>query len=231
MSSIAGYIYAHGQDNLYVNLFIGSKTEIEMSGGKQVTVTQETRYPWDGNVVIKIDPAEKFTFNLCVRLPGWALGRPVPGDLYTYKSSREVKFTISVNGKKADFEIKNGYAVIHRAWVKGDIIRYSLPMEIHQVVANPLVEDDRNKIALERGPLVYCVEGTDNQSLNDLIFPDNMQLSTCFKPDLLNGIQVIQGKYTASKISGTGVYDFMAIPYYSWDNRGDTPMKVWISSK
>jgi hypothetical protein len=106
-----------------------------------------------------------------------------------------------------------------------------LPMEIHQVVANPQVEEDRNKIALERGPLVYCVEGTDNHSLNDLIFIDNMQLTTNFEPRLLNGIQVIRGKSTGSERSGTGVYDFMAIPYYSWDNRGDTPMKVWISSK
>jgi uncharacterized protein len=231
MSSIAGYIYAHGQNNLYVNLFIGSKTQIEMSGGKQVTVTQETRYPWDGNVTIRIDPAEKSAFNLCVRVPGWVLGRPVPGDLYTYRSAIPAKFTIGVNGKKVNYEMKNGYAVINRAWEKGDIIEYSLPMEIHQVVANPQVKDDMNKIALERGPLVYCVEGTDNHSLNDLIFSDDMQLTTNFEPDLLMGIQVIHGKYTGTERSGSGVYDFMAIPYYSWDNRGDTPMKVWITSK
>ena len=104
-------------------------------------------------------------------------------------------------------------------------------MEIHQVLANPQVEDDRNKIALERGPLVYCVEGTDNPSLKELVIRDKIQLSTEFEPDLLNGIQVIHGKYVGSEKSRTGVYDFMAKPYYSWDNRGDTPMKVWISSK
>lgn len=231
MSSVAGYIYAHGLNDLYVNLFIGSKTQVELGEGKMVKVAQETRYPWDGNVLIRVDPAEEFDFNLCIRVPGWAIGRPVPSDLYTYKSFDEPKFTISVNGKNFNYEMKNGFAVIHRTWTKGDVIQYSLPMEIHRVLANPQVEDDRNKIALERGPLVYCVEGKDNPSLNDLIIADKMQFTTNFEPDLLNGIQVIHGKYTGSEKSGTGVYNFMAIPYYSWDNRGDTPMKVWISSK
>ncbi len=231
MSSVAGYVYAHGQNNLYVNLFIGSKSQIELNEGQQVTVTQETRYPWEGDILIRIDPERKFAFNLCVRVPGWATGRPVPGDLYSYKSAKTENFTLTVNGKKVNYEMKNGYAVINRTWEKGDIIRYSLPMEIHQVVANPQVEDDRNKIALERGPLVYCVEGTDNQSLDDLVIRDDIQLSAEFEPDLLNGIQVIRGKFTGSQKSGTGTHDFMAIPYYSWDNRGDTPMKVWISSR
>jgi DUF1680 family protein len=231
MSSIAGYIYAHGQNNLYVNLFIGSKSQIELDGGQQVTVTQETRYPWDGNVLIKIDPAEKFAFSLYVRIPGWAIGRPVPSDLYAYKSSETAKFKISINGKKVNYEMKNGYAVINRTWEKGDIINYSLPMEIHQVVANTQVKDDRDKIALERGPLVYCVEGTDNHSMDNLIISNETTLTSKFEPDLLNGIQVIHGQIKGSEKSVTGVHDFMAIPYYSWDNRGDTPMKVWISSK
>jgi uncharacterized protein len=228
MSSISGYIYAHAQNNLYVNLFIGSKSKIGLKDGQQVTVTQETRYPWEGDILIRIDPDVKSAFNLCVRVPGWAIGRPVPSDLYTYKSPGNAKFTLTVNGKKADYEMKNGYAVIYRTWEKGDIIKYSLPMEIHRVLANKQVEDDRNKIALERGPLVYCIEGTDNNSLDDLIINDHVKLSVNFEPGLLHGIQVIHAKFPAK--SGTRTGDIMAIPYYCWDNRGDTSMKVWISS-
>lgn len=231
MSSIAGYIYAHGQNNLYVNLFIGSNSQIELNDGQQVGVTQETRYPWDGEVLIKIDPAVKSAFNLCIRVPGWATGSPVPSDLYSYKSAKPGNITLSVNGKKVNFEMKNGYAVISRTWEKGDIIKYSLPMEIHQVTANPKVEDDRDKIALERGPLVYCVEGTDNRSLDNLVITRDLKLSSGFEPELLNGVQVIHGTFPVSDKSGKGPSDFIAIPYYTWDNRGETPMKVWIPSK
>ncbi len=225
MSSIAGYIYAHAQNNLYINLFIGSKSQIELNAGQKVTVTQETRYPWNGNIRISIDPVEKSAFNVCVRVPGWAIGRPVPSDLYTYKESEKAKYTLTVNGKKVPYEMKNGYAVFSRSWKKGDVILLSLPMDIHQVIANQQVEDDRNKIALERGPLVYCIEETDNHSLNDIKIQDGIRLTTNFEKELLNGVQVIRGKY--SGIPG----DFMAIPYYSWDNRGDAPMKVWLPAK
>lgn len=199
MSSIAGYIYARGQNNLYINLFIGSKSEIELNEGHKVTVSQESRYPWDGNVVINIDPAEEFAFDLYVRVPGWAIGRPVPSDLYTYRSSRNLKFGLTVNGKKIPYQMKNGYAVISRKWEKGDAILFSLPMEIHQVVANAQVEEDRNKIALECGPLVYCVEGTDNPTINDIVIRDNIQLTTHFETSLLNGIQVIHGSAAGSE--------------------------------
>jgi uncharacterized protein len=229
MSSIAGYVYAHAQNNLYVNLFIGSKTEIELAGGNKVTIAQETRYPWDGNILIRVDPEDESAFNLCVRIPGWVTGHPVPSDLYAYKPEITAEFSIRVNGKKAEYEVKNGYAVIRRTWNRGDVIRYSLPMEIRQVVANSHVEDDRNKVALERGPLVYCLEGTDNPALNNLFFAEGTQLTTSFEPRLLNGIQVIRGKFPLSRKAGTG--GFTAIPYYCWDNRGDTPMKVWISTK
>ncbi len=231
MSSIAGYIYAHGQDKLYVNLFIGSKSEIELAGGKLVTISQETRYPWEGDVLIRVDPAKESDFDLCVRIPGWAIGHPVPSDLYRYKSSSNAKITIHINGNRVNYEMKSGYAVIRRTWAKGDVIRYSIPMEIHQVEANPLVEDDRNKIALERGPLVYCVEGTENLALNDLVIHKDLKLSSDFDRNILHGIQVIHGKYSETEKTGPGIYNFTAIPYYCWDNRGDTSMKVWIPVK
>jgi uncharacterized protein len=229
MSSVAGYIYAHGKNSLYINLFIGSKSEIELNDGQKVTVSQETRYPWQGDILVRIDPVQKSAFSLFIRVPGWATGHPVPSDLYTYRSAKNAKFSMTLNGKKVNYEMKNGYAVITRTWNKGDIIRYTLPMEIHQVVANPLVEDDRNKVAFERGPVVYCLEGTDKfemNDLNDLIIHNDFEYMTYFNPGLLNGVEVIIGRMKGGK-----AFDIMLIPYSAWDNRGDTPMKVWISSK
>jgi uncharacterized protein len=219
MSSVSGYIYAHRQNNLYVNLFIGSTGSVKLNESQHVNITQETRYPWDGKIRFTVDPSGKFEFNLCLRLPGWANNQPVPGDLYAYAVQDTRKFTVRINGKKADYFMKNGYIVIHREWEKGDVVDYTLPMTIHQVIANARVSEDRNKTAIERGPLVYCLEGIDNGSLDDISITPDLPVSTSYNRNLLYGIEVIHlGKYTA-------------IPYYAWNNRGVGEMKVWLPVK
>ena len=238
LPSVQGYIYAQKEDNLYINLFIGSSTKIALDNKVPVEVKQQTQYPWDGNITIHVDPARKSTFSLYVRIPGWVHNEPVPGNLYSYVTPREEKISIKVNGKPVDYKVKDGYAVITREWKKEDVIAYDLPMLIHRVTANPRVLADVGKVAIERGPVVYCLEGTDNGgTLENLIIPDNATLTASFNPDLLGGVTVIDGQAVKFAASDDGMQikaekiHFKAIPYFVWDNRGISTMQVWFPRK
>jgi DUF1680 family protein len=227
MSSLAGYIYAQRQNNLYVNLFTGSNATVKLGDKLNVLVSQETKYPWEGNVKITITPDQPFEFNILVRIPGWALNQPVPGDLYSFTDPVKGKPEIRVNGIKLDYSIKNGYAVVNRTWKKGDIIELALPMPVQKVIANPQVSDDKNKVALERGPIVYCIETTDNSRFDEIVMGLGMVFNSHFESSLLNGVEVID----ATPAKGKQGVTFRAIPYYAWDNRGDSRMKVWLPAE
>jgi DUF1680 family protein len=238
IASVPGYIYAQKQDNLYVNLFISSKTTIKLNQKTSVEISQKSDYPWDGNVTIQVTPAKKSSFALYLRVPGWAQNRPVPSDLYSYISAVNETVIVKINGQPATYKTENGYAVIARDWKKGDVVEYSLPMNIHRVEANTNVQDDKGKAAIERGPIVYCLEGIDNNNnVSNIIIPDNAELSASFQADKLNGIDVITGEAIAFETSNDGLSlqtvkrKFTAIPYYTWDNRGINQMKVWIPRK
>jgi DUF1680 family protein len=142
---------------------------------------------------------------------------------------------VRINGEKAEFKTENNYAVIDREWKQGDLIDYILPLNIHRVVANSNVEADKNKVALERGPIVYCLEGVDNPDMyGNLILPDDVHLSANFEKNKLSGVIVITGEEIVSNSSANGlskqpkIRPFTAIPYFSWCNRGITQMKVWL---
>ena len=235
--SVPGYIYAHRQNNLYINLFIGSSTTVTIPERIAVTLSQQSQYPWDGNIRISVDPSKKVNFVLNLRIPGWAKDQPVPGDLYSYLNPSPEKIAITINGKQAAYAVKNGYAVIDRQWKKGDKIEYTIPMPVRRVIANPEVAADRDKVALERGPLVFCLEGIDNKNLNSMLLPDNIGLSTGFYPDRLGGVQVITGEVPVFSIDNErlsivqGKQQLMAIPYFAWNNRGISKMEVWIPRK
>lgn len=238
LPSIPGYIYAQKQNNLYINLFIGSSTIIKMNDKNQVEISQQTQYPWDGAIKIKVTPSKKEKFEVCLRIPGWVQNQPVPSNLYSYKTPITETISIKVNGKTFPYKTENGYAMLEREWNKGDLIEYDIPMIIHRVEANSNVQADQGKIALERGPVVYCLEEIDNDSkVSNLIIPDNAELSASFAPDKLKGIEVITGDGIKFNPSTDGLsiqsnkQKFMAIPYYAWDNRGITMMKVWIPNK
>jgi len=224
MPSVPGYIYAQEDDVLYVNLFVQSTTEIDLKGSS-VSVGQVTNYPWQGDVRISVSPKMKTYFTVKVRIPGWAVNKPLPGDLYSYSDPQENQLLISVNGEKVDYQVKNGYAVISRDWTAGDEIVLSLPMDVRKVKANELVEVDRGLVALECGPIVYCVEEFDNPSIDDLFVSNSTQFKSEFKSDLLGGVEIIQ----ASGVSKEE--DFTAIPYYVWNNRGANKMSVWLPEK
>lgn len=173
-----------------------------------------------------------------MRIPGWASGEVVPSDLYQFLPDENAPFTITLNGIPAKYVLKNGYAVIGNRWKTGDKIELTLPMPVRKIAANPLVAADRDKIALQRGPLVYCLEWPDNTDghVLNLVFDTQSEPEASFKPQLLNGVEVITGqatslKQTESGIQATGNETFTAIPYYAWANRGAGEMQVWLATK
>jgi DUF1680 family protein len=251
--SISGYIYAHRGDAAYVNLYIAGSGKVKLPDNT-VTLTQETRYPWDGRVKISVAPEREGEFALHVRVPGWVLGRPLPSDLYTYMGndssrSRETSgpelsrvrlrtypanVTLTVNGQTVPAKAEKGYAVIRRSWKAGDAVEFTLPMPVCRVLAHEKVEADRGRVAVERGPIVYCAEGVDHggTALN-LVLPDDAELTHEHRPDLLDGVTVIRATGQAAHRDDTGEVvvkpaELTLVPYYSWCHRGANEMAVWL---
>jgi hypothetical protein len=229
IASIPGYVYAYRDNDLYVNLFGGNEAKIDV-GGQAVRIKQETLYPWDGTVKITVRPDKNGEFDVYVRVPCWAQGHPIPSDLYEYLEESVDEVTLRVNGQPIPPNVEAGFAHIRRAWREGDIIELHLPMPIRRVVANENVVEDRGKVALERGPIVYCAESVDNEGhVLNLLLPDNAPLKAEYRKDMLNGIVVVTGKALALSGDGKSVTrDFVAIPYYAWSNRGEGEMAVWL---
>lgn len=236
LPSMPGYIYAVKGDALYVNLFVQSEAAVDV-GGRNVILKQRTRYPWDGAVRITVEPEGRGAWTLLVRIPGWARGEAVPGDLYRFIDDPKGKPSLKVNAKAVAITLDRGFAGIRREWKKGDVVELDLPMPVRRVVANEAVKDDAGKVALVRGPLVYCAEWPDNGGhVLDLVLPDDRPLQAEFRPDLLNGVAVIKGEALASAKGPDGrvtarKQPFLAIPYYAWAHRGPGEMAVWLSRK
>lgn len=232
LPSIPGYAYATKADALYVNLFMAGSADLKLGDGaaaREVRLVQETRYPWDGHIKLTVTPRAAAEFALHVRIPGWAVGKPVPGDLYRYRESQIPPYTLTVNGQAVSPVLEKGYAVLKRAWQAGDTVELTLPMPIHRVLAHEQVEANRGRVALERGPLVYCIEAVDNGGqARNIMLPDSLELMAEHRADLLGGVTVLRAKNAAG--AGVGETPFTAIPYYAWSNRGDGEMCVWIKS-
>ena len=222
--SIAGYVYATRGDELFVNLFIGGSAKAK-AGDTEVELKQETRYPWDGKVTLTLNPAKAAEFTLSVRIPGWARNEVLPSDLYRYDDGLKPEVKLAVNGSPAALVLANGFAQIKRIWKAGDTVTLDLPMPVRRVVANEAIKDDRDKFAVERGPIVFCAEGADNPGkvMNRVVNPD-VRFETQARPDLLNGVVTV--KMTPK--DGTPV---TLIPNYAWCNRGPNEMTVWFRTK
>jgi hypothetical protein len=223
LPSVPGYVYAVKEDTLFVNLFIGGRADVEIDG-VTASLKQETRYPWDGAVKIAVDPERQKIFTLAVRIPGWARNEPVPSDLYRFADTSAAVPSLKVNGRAADIELKKGYALIRRAWSKGDTVELDLPMPVRRVIAHPSVQADAGRMALQRGPLVYCAEGIDNGGTAiSLVIPEKAAFAPEFRAALLKGVVVLKGKAAGR--------DVTLIPYYAWANRGPGEMQVWFKQK
>jgi DUF1680 family protein len=231
--SIAGYVYAKDGDSVYVNLYIGGSGQIKV-GKTNVRLTQHTRYPWEGLVKIAVELADTREFELRLRIPGWSQETPFPSDLYRYVNHGKENIALKVNDKAIDLVIDDGFATIRRKWHSGDVIELNLPMSIRRVMAHDNVKDDIGKVALQRGPIVYCAESVDNAGhVRNLVLGDNAVLEAQYRSDLLNGVVVIKGKAKGLEYGDNGALieksrQFQAIPYYAWAHRGAGPMSVWL---
>ncbi len=225
LPSLPGYIYAVKDQTLYVNLFTESEGKAIVAENS-INISQKTNYPWDGNIKIYLEPKKDAEFYINVRIPGWARNEPVASDLYEFLRPYEEKVSLKVNSKDQAFDLENGFARLFRKWKKGDVIELMLPMPVRRVTASENVTADRGKAALQRGPLVYCFEGVDNegQVLNRHL-PDELDFEVEFKPQLLGGIDVL----TAKNIGGDT--QLVAVPYYAWSHRGIGEMAVWLTRK
>jgi uncharacterized protein len=234
--SIPGYMYAQKADSLYINLFISSQAELVVHQ-KKIQVIQKNNYPWDGGLLFMVNPESSTFFHMLLRIPGWARNQAIPSTLYQFQQSSDLKPVIKVNGVAVDYTIENGYASISRTWKKNDQVEVLLPMEIRKVAANQNITDDIGKIALQRGPLIYCAEWVDNHGkTSNIILPANTKFSSEYRSDVLNGVTILKAEANAVIIQQdnnilTIKQSFTAIPYYSWANRGKGEMMVWFPTE
>jgi uncharacterized protein len=230
LPSLPGYIYATKARDIYANLFIAGTGTIK-TNDQQVQITQQTGYPWNGQVTFTLNPEKQSAFALHIRIPGWANNQPAPGNLYTYADNEKPSVTISVNNKPARYRMQNGFAVLNQVWKKGDKIDLTISMPVRQVLSNQQVDENSGRVALERGPLVYCVEGVDNGgNIANAVIGSTTKLTAELQPKLLNGIMTIKARNTQAK-AGSPTTVFTAIPYYAWSHRGAGQMAVWLQKQ
>jgi hypothetical protein len=217
---------------------VAGKVQVQLAEAK-VTLDVATRYPWDGAVALTTTLDQPARFRLRLRVPGWARGEVVPSDLYRFVDAVSAAPTLKINGEDVALSITDGYTAIEREWRSGDRVEFGLPMPVRRLAAHEAVADCRGKVALQRGPLVYCVEGVDasHGHVADLILDPQAELRSRARPDLFDGVTVIEGvaKTVRRTTDGLGREDgpdaqFAAIPYYAWAHRGRTEMAVWFAA-
>ena len=241
--SMPGYIYGVRDNNLYVNLYAANTATVAING-KNVTLEQSTQYPWDGDIAIKVLQNKAKAFNMMIRIPGWVRNQVVPSDLYSFSDDILADFEVSVNGQRVDSELENGYLVINRNWKKGDVVRIHFDMPVRTVIANLRVSDDRGRIAVERGPLVYCAEWADNEGINPhhvlLGRMPHFDVKPAYNIPNTEGdgknfqVTAITAQAQEASLSPEGRLSakdvqLTLIPYYAWNHRGAGKMDVWLA--
>ena len=206
LPSIGGYVYRTTNDSLYVNLFIESDSNIDF-GDETLSCSQKTNYPWDGDVEIKLTNVPSNLKTIKLRVPDWC------------KS-----FNVRVNGDFIKCHCTDGYAVIDAAWSAGDVIKYSMDMPVEKMRADIRVKANERRVAIQRGPLVYCAEAVDNPALSEAFISDGATVSSMYAENLLGGVVVLD-------IHNPDGSTIRMIPYYAWDNRADGSMDVWLPEK
>ncbi len=239
--SLPGYIYSltptsspKGEGSIYINLYLDNTATLNLNG-KKVVLSQQTKYPWDGDITINIDKNSAGAFALKLRIPGWVTGQVIPSDLYQYTDGIRLGYTVSVNGESVKSDLLNGYFVINRKWKKGDRIQLHFDMKARTVRATNQVEADRGRVAIERGPLVYCAEHPDNAF-------DIMSALVNQHPQFTLGKGEIAGTPIQTLTTDAQTLSFdkqgrlttqdqklVLIPYYAWCHRGSGKMRVWLS--
>ena len=232
LPSVPGYIYATHGDSLYVNLFMEGVSDIQV-GKRKLKIEQTTAYPFEGNVSLKLLKGNG-NFAMRIRIPGWVRGQVVPGDLYRFADRKQTPYSVKVNGESVDGDIEKGYLTINRRWRKGDVVEISLDMSPRLVAANEKVAEDRGKLAVERGPLVYCAEWPDNKEVDlfSVLLPAKTQLTVVDEKAPGGARMITAGAQKVSYDTDGHLQtdDFMLklVPYYAWANRGQGKMMVWL---
>lgn len=232
--------YAKKGNDVFINQFAASRTEVENTNSKgqkvKIGIRQETDFPWDGRVKIHVEPAKPNTFSLKIRIPGWAKGDVVPLDLYRFHEFSGSAVSIKLNGLAITPTFENGFAVISRKWQPGDFVEIELPMQTQRVAANSKVEANAGRFALKRGPMIYCLEGRDqpDERVLNLLVPDTVSIFSKFENGLFGGVQTLNfnGFLVKKKVSPVEAdlqkLNLKAIPYFLWANRGRDNMLVWL---
>lgn len=249
--SLPGYIYAVNNRDVYVNLFLSNSAKLKV-GGKDVAISQQTEYPYDGDIRLVIDRNSAGSFAMKIRIPGWLTGKAVPSNLYSYSDGKRLGYTIAINGQTQSQAklTEDGYLTIQRKWKKGDVVKIHFDMEPRTVRANGNVEADRGMVEVERGPLVYCAEWPDNKfDMKSIVINQEPKFTLgsmsldAFVPEAskqkLSAYKHLQIK-TLTTDAQTLTFDgngrlsakdvrLTLIPYYAWCHRGSGDMKVWIA--
>jgi DUF1680 family protein len=226
LPSLSGYIYALREHDVFVNLYVEGEAQLQLDGCN-INIEQNTDYPWDGAITIDLTVSQPTSFALKLRIPSFVQGAPLPSDLYRYLDANGATASLVVDGEPFPLDPSAGYAALSRRWAGRTRVELRLPMAIRRVVAHDSVAELQNKVALERGPLVYALESADNDApVLDLSLEDSSQLSAEYEPNLLGGIETTRGQ--TLKRNGQPV-EFKAIPYYTWGHRGHGQMTVWLN--
>lgn len=217
IAALSGYMYTVHKDNVFVNMYVGSNGNVNV-GGTSVDLAQETEYPWNGAVKLTVNPQQDKEFTLKLRIPGWV------------EEQKNKNVTIKVNGTVVKAAADKGYAAVTRTWKKGDVVTIDIPMEIRKTEADPNVTTNKDRVALQRGPIVYSLEKAGNAQLNPeikefdplkIVIPRNANLKATYNKDLLKGVVEITGDAKYSLYGELLPVKIQAVPYYAWNNRGD----------
>ncbi|NQT84369.1 glycoside hydrolase family 127 protein [bacterium] len=232
---VSGYMYAHTDRAIYLTLYGSSRTVIPLKGG-DVDVKQVSQYPFDGRVLLIITPAKEQGFALKLRIPTWAREKFVPGDLYSYVNKMPAKWRIKVNGRPVRAALEKGFATIERRWHRGDKVELNLPMPVRFNVCDRRVLANVGRVAVTRGPLVYCAEEVDNDGpVQRFYVPEYPKASklkiSAIDKGVLEGVAMVS--FPAKEKIGAGLRETTVelVPYYAWNNRGEKSMIVWFPQK
>jgi DUF1680 family protein len=228
IAEAGAYAYGRSADRVWVHLYGGSTLDTRLGDGSRLGLSQETDYPWDGRVRISVTAAPRGEWSLSLRIPGWSSGA-----------------SVVLNGRPTgDRPAPGSYYELRRSWSVGDVVELTLPMPARLLQAHPLVEEARNQVAVQRGPIVYCAESVDlpdGLRVSEVAVPRSIDLAPRFEPALLGGVTVLEGRAQArpegdwsgrlyrelSRVAPRS-FDLKLIPYYAWGNRGLSEMTLWM---
>lgn len=226
IAKVSGWAYSLPKNGVAVNLYGGNQLKTKLQDGSPLQLTQETNYPWEGSIKITVEECKSAPFEVWLRIPQWAEGA-----------------SLQINGKKADEAVEAGtFVKVKRKWKAGDEILLDLPMEAGFVEGHPRIEEVRNQVAIQRGPVVYCIESPDlpeGTEISEVYIPGDAALQATYRPDFLGGLSVIESEVLLRKDDSQGMYrkvrkpewtthKVQFVPYYSWSNRGRAEMTVFM---